>query len=198
LEGIAQSSEALPSVVVSDVIRFRQNDVVIVLARQHREGVFDGGAGQLPVLGPVALVRFRASRADVRASGGTIDASIGRFVPITRAFATALRPKEICKVLEGVVQPRKPAFILVSDLDRCRQNVAAGHGFPRSAHERLLTFGELARPWYQPARGSTAHVSVVYPGLLVNSRGWALALRFGAGVLLIALLISPLVARIRA
>jgi protein-S-isoprenylcysteine O-methyltransferase Ste14 len=37
-----------------------------------------------------------------------------------------------------------------------------------------------------------------YLGLLVNSLGWALAFRSGAGVLLTALLIPPLVARIRA
>jgi protein-S-isoprenylcysteine O-methyltransferase Ste14 len=35
-------------------------------------------------------------------------------------------------------------------------------------------------------------------GLLVNSLGWALAFRSGVGVLLTALLILPLVARIRA
>ncbi|MGA2793912.1 MAG: isoprenylcysteine carboxylmethyltransferase family protein [Roseiarcus sp.] len=37
-----------------------------------------------------------------------------------------------------------------------------------------------------------------YLGLLVNSLGWALAFRSGIGVLLTALLIPPLVARIRA
>jgi protein-S-isoprenylcysteine O-methyltransferase Ste14 len=37
-----------------------------------------------------------------------------------------------------------------------------------------------------------------YLGLLVNSLGWALAFRSGAGVLLTALLIPPLVARINA
>jgi protein-S-isoprenylcysteine O-methyltransferase Ste14 len=37
-----------------------------------------------------------------------------------------------------------------------------------------------------------------YLGLLVNSLGWALAFRSGVGVLLAALLIPPLVARIRA
>ena len=37
-----------------------------------------------------------------------------------------------------------------------------------------------------------------YLGLLVNSLGWALAFRSGVGVLLTALLIPPLVARIRA
>jgi protein-S-isoprenylcysteine O-methyltransferase Ste14 len=37
-----------------------------------------------------------------------------------------------------------------------------------------------------------------YLGLLVNALGWALVFRSGAGVLLTALLISPLVARIRA
>jgi protein-S-isoprenylcysteine O-methyltransferase Ste14 len=37
-----------------------------------------------------------------------------------------------------------------------------------------------------------------YLGLLVNSLGWGLAFRSGAGVLLTALLILPLVARIRA
>jgi protein-S-isoprenylcysteine O-methyltransferase Ste14 len=37
-----------------------------------------------------------------------------------------------------------------------------------------------------------------YLGLLVNSLGWALAFRSGVGVLLTALLILPLVARIRA
>jgi protein-S-isoprenylcysteine O-methyltransferase Ste14 len=35
-------------------------------------------------------------------------------------------------------------------------------------------------------------------GLLVNSLGWALAFRSGVGLLLTALLIPPLVARIRA
>jgi protein-S-isoprenylcysteine O-methyltransferase Ste14 len=37
-----------------------------------------------------------------------------------------------------------------------------------------------------------------YLGMLVNSLGWALAFRSGVGVLLTALLIPPLVARIRA
>jgi protein-S-isoprenylcysteine O-methyltransferase Ste14 len=37
-----------------------------------------------------------------------------------------------------------------------------------------------------------------YLGLLVNSLGWALAFRSGVGVLLTMLLISPLLARIRA
>src|SRR5205823_11646820 len=37
-----------------------------------------------------------------------------------------------------------------------------------------------------------------YLGLLVNSLGWALAFRSGVGVLLTALLVPPLVARIRA
>jgi protein-S-isoprenylcysteine O-methyltransferase Ste14 len=37
-----------------------------------------------------------------------------------------------------------------------------------------------------------------YLGLLVNSLGWALAFRSGVGVLLTALLIPPLIARIRA
>ncbi|UXU92147.1 methyltransferase family protein [Burkholderia sp. S-53] len=36
-----------------------------------------------------------------------------------------------------------------------------------------------------------------YLGLLVNSAGWALAFRSGVGVLLVALMIVPLVARIR-
>jgi protein-S-isoprenylcysteine O-methyltransferase Ste14 len=35
-------------------------------------------------------------------------------------------------------------------------------------------------------------------GLLVNSLGWALAFRSGVGMLLTAILIPPLVARIRA
>jgi protein-S-isoprenylcysteine O-methyltransferase Ste14 len=37
-----------------------------------------------------------------------------------------------------------------------------------------------------------------YLGLLVGSLGWALAFRSGVGVLLTALMIPPLVARIRA
>jgi protein-S-isoprenylcysteine O-methyltransferase Ste14 len=37
-----------------------------------------------------------------------------------------------------------------------------------------------------------------YLGLLVNSLGWALAFRSGGGLILTALLIPPLVARIRA
>jgi hypothetical protein len=37
-----------------------------------------------------------------------------------------------------------------------------------------------------------------YLGLLVNSLGWALAFRSGVGILLTALLIPPLIARIRA
>jgi protein-S-isoprenylcysteine O-methyltransferase Ste14 len=37
-----------------------------------------------------------------------------------------------------------------------------------------------------------------YMGLLVSSLGWALAFRSGVGVLLTALLIPPLLARIRA
>src|SRR5262245_30640539 len=37
-----------------------------------------------------------------------------------------------------------------------------------------------------------------YLGLLINSLGWALAFRSGVGLLLTALLIPPLVARIRA
>jgi uncharacterized membrane protein len=37
-----------------------------------------------------------------------------------------------------------------------------------------------------------------YLGLLVNSLGWALAFRSGVGILLTALLIPPLLARIRA
>jgi protein-S-isoprenylcysteine O-methyltransferase Ste14 len=44
--------------------------------------------------------------------------------------------------------------------------------------------------------GSIRHPS--YLGLLVNSLGWALAFRSGVGVLLTALLIPPLLARIRA
>ena len=44
--------------------------------------------------------------------------------------------------------------------------------------------------------GAIRHPS--YLGLLVNSLGWALAFRSGVGVLLTALLIPPLVARIRA
>jgi protein-S-isoprenylcysteine O-methyltransferase Ste14 len=37
-----------------------------------------------------------------------------------------------------------------------------------------------------------------YLGLLVNALGWALAFRSGVGVLLTALLVPPLLARIRA
>jgi protein-S-isoprenylcysteine O-methyltransferase Ste14 len=37
-----------------------------------------------------------------------------------------------------------------------------------------------------------------YLGLLLNSLGWALAFRAGIGILLTALLIPPLIARIRA
>ncbi len=37
-----------------------------------------------------------------------------------------------------------------------------------------------------------------YLGLLVNSLGWALAFRSGVGVLLTALIVPPLLARIRA
>jgi protein-S-isoprenylcysteine O-methyltransferase Ste14 len=37
-----------------------------------------------------------------------------------------------------------------------------------------------------------------YLGLLVNSLGWALAFRSGVGLLLTALLVPPLLARIRA
>jgi protein-S-isoprenylcysteine O-methyltransferase Ste14 len=37
-----------------------------------------------------------------------------------------------------------------------------------------------------------------YLGLLINALGWALAFRSGVGVLLTALLIPPLLARIRA
>jgi protein-S-isoprenylcysteine O-methyltransferase Ste14 len=37
-----------------------------------------------------------------------------------------------------------------------------------------------------------------YLGLLVNSLGWALAFRSGVGLLLTALMIPPLLARIRA
>jgi protein-S-isoprenylcysteine O-methyltransferase Ste14 len=44
--------------------------------------------------------------------------------------------------------------------------------------------------------GAMRHPS--YLGLLVNSLGWALAFRSGVGVLLTALLIPPLLARIRA
>jgi protein-S-isoprenylcysteine O-methyltransferase Ste14 len=44
--------------------------------------------------------------------------------------------------------------------------------------------------------GAIRHPS--YLGLLVNSLGWALAFRSGVGVLLTALLIPPLLARIRA
>src|SRR5882757_5776226 len=47
-----------------------------------------------------------------------------------------------------------------------------------------------------PTRGRRRHPS--YLGLLVNSLGWALAFRSGVGMLLTALLIPPLVARIRA
>jgi protein-S-isoprenylcysteine O-methyltransferase Ste14 len=46
------------------------------------------------------------------------------------------------------------------------------------------------------AYGVIRHPS--YLGLLVNSLGWALAFRSGVGVLLTALMIPPLVARIRA
>jgi protein-S-isoprenylcysteine O-methyltransferase Ste14 len=44
--------------------------------------------------------------------------------------------------------------------------------------------------------GAIRHPS--YLGLLVNSLGWALAFRSGVGVILTALLIPPLVARIHA
>jgi len=44
--------------------------------------------------------------------------------------------------------------------------------------------------------GTIRHPS--YLGLLVNSLGWALAFRAGVGVLLVALIIPPLLARIRA
>jgi protein-S-isoprenylcysteine O-methyltransferase Ste14 len=44
--------------------------------------------------------------------------------------------------------------------------------------------------------GAVRHPS--YLGLLVNSLGWALAFRSGVGVLLAALLIPPLIARIHA
>jgi protein-S-isoprenylcysteine O-methyltransferase Ste14 len=44
--------------------------------------------------------------------------------------------------------------------------------------------------------GTIRHPS--YLALLVNSLGWALAFRSGVGVVLTALLIPPLVARIRA
>ena len=37
-----------------------------------------------------------------------------------------------------------------------------------------------------------------YLGMLINSLGWGLAFRSGAGILLTALLIPPLLARIRA
>ena len=52
---------------------------------------------------------------------------------------------------------------------------------------RLVTHG---------AYGIIRHPS--YLGLLINSLGWALAFRAGAGVLLTALLVLPLLARIRA
>jgi hypothetical protein len=118
---------------------------MIALARQHREGVFEGGEGQLPVLRSVAVGPLRASKAELRASGGTVGVSVRR--SIRQAFVICLRPKEICKLLEGLVQSRKPAVsILVFDRDRCRQNVVAGHRSPGSAHGRLLTFGPLSIP----------------------------------------------------
>ena len=46
------------------------------------------------------------------------------------------------------------------------------------------------------AYGVIRHPS--YLGLLVNSLGWALAFRSGVGILLTALLIPPLLARIHA
>jgi hypothetical protein len=84
----------------------------------------------------VAVGPLRASKAQLRASGGTVGVSVRR--SMRQAFATCLRSKEICKLLEGVVQLRKPAVsILVFDLDRCRQNVVAGHKSPGSVHGRL-------------------------------------------------------------
>jgi len=53
-----------------------------------------------------------------------------------------------------------------------------------------------------PSVGSESPYNIIrhpsYLGLLVNSLGWALAFRSGIGVLLTALLIPPLLARINA
>ena len=46
--------------------------------------------------------------------------------------------------------------------------------------------------------GLAAFVNPSYLGLLVNSLGWGLAFRSGVGVLLTALIVPPLFARIRA
>jgi hypothetical protein len=139
LEGIEQY-DSWPSVVVSDLAR--QSDLAIALARQQREGLFEGGGRQLPVLGPVAVGPLSASNSELRVTGGSV--SVGRFVRIRQAFATSLRRKEIPKLLEGIVQSRNPAVsILVPDGGR--QKVVAGHGPPGSAHRRLLMFRELTK-----------------------------------------------------
>jgi hypothetical protein len=51
---------------------------------------------------------------------------------------------------------------------------------------------------WSPAVSMASSVIPVYLGLLVSSLGWALAFRSGGGVLLTALLIPPLIARIGA
>jgi hypothetical protein len=85
-------------------------------------------------LGPVAIVPLRASNSELGLSGGTVGAAVERCVPIRQSLAARLRPEEICKVLEGIVQLRNPAlFSFVSDLDRYRQKVVARHGFPGRA-----------------------------------------------------------------
>ena len=69
----------------------------------------------------------------------------------------------------------------------------------------LRTRPSVQRIGGHPARAYAGHdwcLGVIrhpsYLGLLVNSLGWALAFRSGVGVLLTALLIPPVVARIRA
>jgi len=75
LEGIAQSRKLLTSVVLSNVFRCRQSKLVIALARQPGEGVFEAGDSQLEVLWPVAVRPLRASNSEIRLSGGTVGAA---------------------------------------------------------------------------------------------------------------------------
>ena len=76
----------------------------------------------------------------------------------------------------------------------------------RCGYGRSLCSATGSAGWSPSSRGirwsRPASISVIrhpsYLGLLVNSLGWALAFRSGVGVLLSALLIPPLVARIHA
>jgi hypothetical protein len=131
-------------------------------------------------------------------------------------FESAFLQRRVCELtvpLRMLVKPSRPdrkrggKRVRKPEADLALDQFDHG-GLARRRRRAADLAGFCARPSAQGV-GSYGHTLVTsgiygvirhpsYLGLLVNSLGWALAFRSGVGVLLAALLIPPLVARIRA